>query len=303
LRGFVYLCAMFYRRKIILALLETCGGTLSAINFQKLLFLVTRKQEVKSFDFVPYRYGCCSFQANQDVSTLKTYGYISLNDNEIVLKKNENCYSQLTLFDRQYISEIHEQYAKMSQIDLIRYTYVNYPYYATKSTIAEKILNNEEMLKVQQQIRSFSETVLFTIGYEGISLETYINRLIINDIRILCDVRKNAFSQKYGFSKSQLKTTCEGVGIEYRHIPDLGIVSEKRQTLNTQADYDILFDDYKQTVLQYNTRDVACLFDLLKHKKRISLTCFEANINQCHRKPIAEVITHLPDFKYQLKHI
>jgi uncharacterized protein (DUF488 family) len=191
----------------------------------------------------------------------------------------------------------------MSQTDLIRYTYVNYPYYATKSTIGEKILNNEEMLKVQRQIRSFSETVLFTIGYEGISLETYINRLIINDIRILCDVRKNAFSQKYGFSKSQLKTTCEGVGIEYRHIPDLGIVSEKRQTLNTQADYDILFDDYKQTVLQYNTRDVACLFDLLKHNKRISLTCFEANINQCHRKHIAEVITHLPDFKYQLKHI
>jgi uncharacterized protein (DUF488 family) len=298
-----YLCAVFYRRKIILALLETCGGTLSAINFQKLLFLVTRKQEIKTFDFVPYRYGCFSFQANQDIATLKTYGYVSLNDNDIKLEKNENCYSQLTLFDIQYVSEIKEQFASMSQTDLIRYTYVNYPYYATKSAIAEKVLSEDEMQKVRQQIRNLSETVLFTIGYEGISLETYINKLIVNDIKILCDVRKNAFSQKYGFSKSQLKTACEGVGIQYLHIPNLGIVSEKRQTLNTQADYDALFVDYQNTVLQQNARDITYLLYLLKESQRIALTCFEANINQCHRKYLAEAVTNLPDFNYQLKHI
>jgi uncharacterized protein (DUF488 family) len=203
---------MFYRRKIILALLEICDGTLSAVNFQKLLFLFTRKQEVKAFDFVPYRYGCFSFQANQDIATLKTYGYVSYNDNGIKLEKKEDYFSQLNLFDRQYVSEIKEQFAGLSQTDLIKYTYIHYPYYATKSTIAKKILDADALQKVQQQTRNSSETMLFTIGYEEISLEKYINKLIINDIKILCDVRKNAFSQKYGFSKSQLRTACEGVG-------------------------------------------------------------------------------------------
>jgi len=293
---------MFYRRKIILALLETCG-TMSAINFQKMLFLFTRKQETKAFDFVPYRYGCFSFQANQDIATLKTYGYVSYNENDIILEKNDNYFSQLNMFDKQYVLEIKSQFGNFSQDDLIKYTYINYPFYATKSQIAKKILNNEELQKVQQQIRTYSETLLFTIGYEGITLETYINKLITSDIKILCDVRKNAFSQKYGFSKSQLKTACEGVGIQYVHIPDLGIVSDKRQTLNTQSDYNLLFEDYEQTVLQQNTKDVNYIFDLLRQKKRIALTCFEANINHCHRKHLAEAITRLPDFNYKMQHI
>ena len=33
------------------------------------------------------------------------------------------------------------------------------------------------------------------------------------------DVRQNAYSQKYGFSKILLKDTCEGVGTNYLHIP------------------------------------------------------------------------------------
>ncbi|MDG5800640.1 DUF488 domain-containing protein [Marinilabiliaceae bacterium ANBcel2] len=90
---------------------------------------------------------------------------------------------------------------------------------------------------------------MFTIGYEGISLEQYINKLIVNDIKVLCDVRKNSFSMKYGFSKKQLKTTCDGVGIAYIHIPEVGIESDKRQELNTQADYDKLFKIYKTDTL------------------------------------------------------
>ena len=137
------------------------------------------------------------------------------------------------MFDKQFVLEIKEQFANLSQTDLVKYTYVHYPYYAIKSTIAKRILSEEEMQKVRRQIRTSTETILFTIGYEGVSLETYINKLIVADIKILCDVRKNAFSQKYGFSKSQLKTACEGVGIHYVHIPDLGIVSDKRQTLGS----------------------------------------------------------------------
>jgi uncharacterized protein (DUF488 family) len=144
---------------------------------------------------------------------------------------------------------------------------------------------------------------LFTIGYEGVSLEEYLNKLIINGIKVLCDVRKNSLSMKYGFSKTQLQKACEGVGIKYKHIPDLGIDSDKRQELNTQTDYNNLFTIYLNDILTKTRSQQEDIIELLKTYKRVALTCFEANIHQCHRKHLAEAIVNLPHFKYELKHI
>ncbi len=41
--------------------------------------------------------------------------------------------------------------------------------------------------------------MLFTIGYEGRGIEAFIDILIWNDSRILCDVRKNPISRKLVF--------------------------------------------------------------------------------------------------------
>lgn len=144
---------------------------------------------------------------------------------------------------------------------------------------------------------------MFTIGYEGISLEHYLNKLIINNIKVLCDVRKNPISMKYGFSKIQLKNACEGVGIEYIHMPEVGIESSRRQELNSQADYDRLFYKYKSDTLSKETEKQEEILSLLKNKKRIALTCFEANIHQCHRKHLAESISSLDGFSSELRHI
>lgn len=54
-------------------------------------------------------------------------------------------------------------------------------------------------------------------------LEQYLNKLIENDVKVLCDVRRNPISMKFGFSKHQLIKACNGVGIEYKHIPEVGI--------------------------------------------------------------------------------
>jgi uncharacterized protein (DUF488 family) len=152
--------------------------------------------------------------------------------------------------------------------------------------------------------RSFEEeTVLFTIGYEGISLESYLNKLIKNNIKVLCDVRKNALSMKYGFSKTQLKNACNGVGIEYVHIPEVGIDSDQRQELKSQSDYDVLFEKYKENNLTKTVTNQVEILDLLKQNRRIALTCFEADICQCHRKHLSEAITNLKDFKYKLEHL
>jgi uncharacterized protein (DUF488 family) len=294
---------MYYRRKILMALLQMFSGELDKLTLQKLLFLVTTYQHKKAYDFVPYKYGCFSFQANADLCTLMKYKLVVESETSWKYIGDEDYLNTLQKKDRSIIEYIKSQYGSLSKDELIRFTYKKYPYYAINSTIAKKLLSEEELKQVEEQKTVGSETVLFTIGYEGISLESYINRLLANDIKLLCDVRKNSFSMKYGFSKSQLSKACNGVGIKFIHIPGVGINADKRQELNSQADYDKLFDEYKQTVLVEASDEQNQILSLLKKEKRIALTCFEADINQCHRKHLAEAISKLQDFNYNLRHI
>ncbi len=294
---------LYSRRKVLLALLEVFGGKLQAVQMQKLLFLFTRKQTDKSFDFVPYRYGCFSFQANQDIHTLSTYGYVAIDEKAetIQLIKQDHYLQMLDMFDQQAMHKTYEEFSSLSQDEIVKYTYQRFPYYSIKSVIAHSILNREELAKVEQQKRHYTEPQLFTIGYEGISLEKYINNLILNDVHVLCDVRKNAYSQKYGFSKSQLQKACEGVGIKYIHVPQLGIESDERQNLRTQADYDILFDKYERTTLAANKEALLYVRSIIDANKRVALTCFEKDPRQCHRSRVAKALMALPNREYQLK--
>lgn len=302
----LYICSMlYYRRKIVLALLEVFDGQLTAKSLQKYLFLFTRLQPVKAYDFVPYRYGCFSFQANQDLLTMAKYGYLEIaeqkNGRFIQLKENGKYLDMLNKADRQALLDVKTKFGSMTQTDLIRYTYQKYPFFAINSSIAGELLSEDELSQVEKQKRTLTEPCLLTIGYEGITLEAYINKLIINDVRVLCDVRKNAFSQKYGFSKSQLKTACTRVGIQYVHVPELGIESAQRQELNSQADYNRLFENYERTTLENNRDALLKVRALIKSYTRVALTCFEKEPCQCHRSRVAKALMQFPDINYSFK--
>ena len=288
-------------------LLDRFDGNLTAKRFQKLLFLMTRSQEKKAFDFVPYKYGGYSFQASQDLHTMAGQGFLQIFDrpagSEIHLTNMPNEAGGLILMDSAIIDRLWVEYGSMPQDELIRYTYVKYPFYAIKSVMAEGLLNPAELERVHAQERHFDEPALFTIGYEGLSLEKYINKLLINDVHVLCDVRKNAFSQKYGFTKGTLKMACEGVGIKYVHVPQLGIESEERQELKTQADYDRLFGRYEATTLRNNWEYLLQVRDIIRENGRVALTCFEADPKQCHRSRVAKALMTLEDRDYELKHL
>lgn len=288
---------LYYRRKILLALLETFGGKLTAKQLQKFLFLFSRKQETKAYDFVPYYYGCFSFQANQDVITLGNKGVLKVTEESsgryIELVSPSHYLSTLDMFDQRAMLDLKSEFGMMSQTELIRYTYVNFPFYAIKSRIAPEILTESEMKVVNSQKRHITGQSLFTIGYEGVTLEAYLKRLIVNDVHLLCDVRKNAYSQKYGFSKAQLEKACRGVGIEYIHIPDLGIDSDKRRELKSQKDYDDLFDEYERTTLVKNRESLLRVLSLIDEYERVALTCFERDPMQCHRTRVARALIAL----------
>jgi uncharacterized protein (DUF488 family) len=294
---------MFYRRKIILSLMQAFNGELHKISLQKLLFLFTHRQVKPEYDFVPYHYGCYSFSANADLTAMVRHKQLSENKTSFTKTDLADYVKTLSEKDKKILIDITSTYGKLSTNALMKLTYVNYHYYAINSVKAKEILTDEQYAKVLNAKPVNNKTILYTIGYEGISLEEYLNRLIKNDVKILVDVRNNALSMKFGFSKTQLKTFCASLNIEYLHIPEVGIQSEQRQELKTQTDYDNLFEIYKKQNLRKTLSQQEQILNLLKEKKRIALTCFEANICQCHRKYLAEAITKLPEWDFELKHI
>jgi uncharacterized protein (DUF488 family) len=294
---------MFYRRKLILALLQVFGGGLEKINLQKLLFLICQKQEKPEYDFIPYLYGSYSHSAKADLFTMVKKELLTEDESTYSKKDRKNYLSLLKDEDRKLVNQAYLLYNKMDGNDLMKHTYTRYPYYAINSTTAKRLLTKEQLNKVNTCRPDLTNTTLYTIGYEGVSLEAYLNKLIKHGIKVLVDVRNNPLSQKFGFSKSQLIRYCEGLNIQYVHFGEVGIQSEYRQELKVQSDYDNLFDSYKKKTLPKTVLIQEKILGLLKDKKRIALTCFEANICQCHRKHLAEAITQLPDWNYELKHI
>ncbi len=294
---------MFYRRKIILALLQLFDGQLDKIRLQKLLFLFTLKQTKTEYDFVPYKYGCYSYSAKADLTTMVSKGLLGESQKYFAKMDKVDYLKLVKPEDLKHLQSVKTEYGRMSANTLMKHTYINYPFYATRSEVAANILNKTELEKVKAAKPISTKTVLFTIGYEGISLEEYLVRLLKNDVKVLVDVRNNPLSMKYGFSKSLLKRYCESLSIKYIHIPEVGIQSAQRQELNSQADYDKLFTIYRKQNLTTTKKAQKDILDLLKENKRIALTCFEANICQCHRKHLAEAIETLPGFEYKVEHI
>ncbi|HEV7350958.1 DUF488 family protein [Telluribacter sp.] len=294
---------MYYRRKILLSLLQVFDNRLERVQLQKLLFLFSQLQKSPDYEFVPYKFGCFSFQANADLFTLAKYGLVSKQEESWKKVTNEDFTTTLKKRDNEILNAVRLLYESSSTDELISITYKKYPYYAINSVIASKILNSIELAAVQGQTPKNDEYCLYTIGYEGISLEGYLNKLIQLDIKVLCDVRKNSFSMKFGFSKAQLKNACEGVSILFYHLPEVGIESDQRKELNNQSDYDILFENYKRTIVPKTTDTQQFIINLLTKYQRVALTCFEAQSCQCHRSHLAEAISQLPEFHFSLKHI
>ena len=117
------------------------------------------------------------------------------------------------------------------------------------------------------------------------------------------DVRKNAFSMKYGFSKAKLQDYVGRAGILYSHFPNLGIPSDLRRNLDGPEAYRQLFEHYDTEILPKQTDCLDGLKALVGEYKRVALTCFEAHSQSCHRHRITQFLGSLSDFDTRIIHL
>lgn len=293
---------MFYRRKIMLALLEALARPLRAIEIQKFMFLICRSQEKAAYEFIPHRFGCYSFQIESDKRTLQKYEMLE-DDGTWTRSLSKGFRDLLKPKDSEILRNVLREFGHLRGMDLVQCVYRQHPYYAINSEIAHKILTKKELEAISAMRPKPASARLFTIGYQGLTLESYLHKLMVNQVRLLCDVRRNPISMKLGFSKKQLATATRAVGISYEHIPELGIESAKRKQLGDDQDYTSLFNDYRETLLQKNGLALDRVMHLISKYQRVALTCFEAHQHQCHRGCVVEALLNRQNFRHRVVHI
>jgi uncharacterized protein (DUF488 family) len=294
------------RQRFLLELLNSLGGQVGNLDFQKLLFLRCQQEGASAaYEFVPYMYGAFSFTSYADRRKLAERGLLHDDSQhwELTPKGRSAATSARSLSSQ--LETFAREYRDLRGDDLVAETYRRFPYYATKSTIVKQVLDGDKaaLHKIEAARHDAQAPGIATIGYEGHTLERYLNQLIKHGVTILCDVRRNAISRKYGFSKSTLSKACEGVSLRYEHLPELGIASEKRQSLDSQADYDALFKEYELCHLPNQSDSLGSIRAWVRGGGRVALTCYEHLPEQCHRRCVAEAMEERFGTRFKPQHL
>ena len=284
---------MLTRQKTVLSLLTQAGRPLSPTVFVKLVFLLRHETRLHNdqtfYDFVPYKLGPFSFALYRDLGSLRRNGYVTSDEDRIALcdRTHDLAYreaEELPSSIRTAVADILERYGRMSWPALIRDVYSRYPWYATKSELTD--LRPELPIRAKQ-----SPPAVYTAGYEGRSVDAFFNHLLQEGIRVVVDVRANPVSRKYGFSGRRLGEFCKKLGLEYRHVPSLGIPSTERAGLNGFASYQRLLNRYEQAMLPGRLTEVKEVGGLMRRQPAV-LVCVEKDVCCCHRSRLADAVAN-----------
>lgn len=158
----------------------------------------------------------------------------------------------------------------------------------SKSVREDVTVNSKWLFTCDSRQKASSENI-YTVGYEGKDIDSFLTNILKKGIENIIDVRCNAVSRKFGFSKKQLSLACNKLKIHYIHIPALGIPSESRQSLKTQKDYDKLFISYTENILPNHIKEQNEVLAIMNEKPS-ALMCYEENPMQCHRTYLAKSI-------------
>jgi hypothetical protein len=283
---------IFERQKLLLALLAANGGSLDRVDFQKLLFLYMHTCETEpSYEFVPFKKGCYSFTSLADKDKLTDRGLLVQGEDWLLTAAGLKA-SRVAIGLQGKLKTFSDRRRNLRGAPLVANTYREYPYWATRSNLASTILKDEpQALAAIERVRPAKvKAMLCSIGYEGRTLEGYMNALLKAGVTVLCDVRRNPLSRKFGFSKKMLSHVCSEMGIRYEHLPELGIASDERQELNDLSDYQALFAKYEQTVLLNAPQALTKIANWIIEGECVALTCYERLPEYCHRTRVANAV-------------
>jgi uncharacterized protein (DUF488 family) len=283
---------MLTRQKVILSLIRQETGPIGRIVLYKYAFLLSHEFDIPSdlsfYQFVPFMYGPYSFALARELQSLEQYGYVASDSGRYWISPRmedevKNIILQIPQGLRWQASSISSKYGALKQDELLRTVYNAYPSFTFRSKLHQLVPPNAaEPAKAPIRI--------YTMGYQGKSVDGFFNTLVQAGLRNIIDVRANPVSRKYGFAKSALSGIATKLSIGYKHIADLGIPSRDRKGLGTPESYITLLDDYEFRVLPSRTEPRRAALEAIKAQPSV-LVCAEADAEFCHRGRVAKSLS------------
>lgn len=126
---------------------------------------------------------------------------------------------------------------------------------------------------------------VYTIGYEGTDIDTFVETLRVVGIKRLADVRAVPVSRKRGFSKSALRERLTAAGIEYVHLVELGDPKPGRDAARS-GDLTQFRAIYGAHLRRTDAKAALEVLSELVAETATCLLCFERNHECCHRNLI-----------------
>jgi uncharacterized protein (DUF488 family) len=251
---------MYYRRKILLALIEVFGDSLPSTDCEKLLFAFCQQTGKNHYDFFPYKYGPFSFLSYYDKRRMIELGLLKTAD-DFQLSTKHSYLNELTPADKTALLKFKAQTGDLRGDKLVKKIYREFPQYRSRSKIAGRHGATGAINQLQFAWNTDTKPAVFSIGYEGLTIDSFLNKLIANNITVVVDVRNNPQSMKYGFSKKSFKQYIESAGMKYIHIPELGIPSAMRKGPGESVSYKALFKAYENKLLPKQEAEIKQLID------------------------------------------
>ena len=131
---------------------------------------------------------------------------------------------------------------------------------------------------------------LFTIGYQGATVERLVETLAAAEVSILIDTRETPMSRRPEFRQKALEASLLQAGIRYVSVPALGAPKGLRAQV---GDWDVFAEGYRER-LSLVREELQRILPLVA-AERACLLCFEADPDACHRSLLAHEIQRLLD--------
>ncbi len=142
---------------------------------------------------------------------------------------------------------------------------------------------------------------LFTVGYEGRDIDSFIAVLKNNLINCVLDVRQIPLSRKPFFSKTHLAEKLAQKNIMYVHFKELGSPELLRKSLKSKGDYSSFFEKMDK-YLETQNQAIEQAYEYVK-ENTCCLLCFEHFAEVCHRKIVADKIKEFDGNGLKINHI
>ena len=131
-------------------------------------------------------------------------------------------------------------------------------------------------------------SVVYTIGYKGKSLKTFVTQLRTAHVDAIIDIRLRNTSHLAGYTKRDTLAFLlpEGFGIAYEHHPELAPTSQIMDAYRQNADWAAYQSRFLPLLQERAVETIGQT--ILRRYHAPCLLCAEPTAQQCHRRLVAE---------------